>query len=214
MIVLTAGIKGGSGKSTLTTNLSVWLAGQGKDVMLLDTDSQATSTAWVRRRNENHPDEPVIHSAQALVDAVRPALALASRFEFVLVDASGRESKELELAMSAADVLLIPTRASAPDLETLVRMADLVGAARVKNPKLKVYAVVSMAPSNPFIKETGEALSFLSTFSELEVVPAVVRDRKVFRDAILAGLGVMEMSNGQAKAEIDALGTYIFREHV
>lgn len=38
MIVLFGGEKGGTGKSTLATNLAVWLARQGRDVLLVDTD--------------------------------------------------------------------------------------------------------------------------------------------------------------------------------
>ena len=41
MILLIGGEKGGTGKSTIATNLAVQLALDGKDVMLLDADPQA-----------------------------------------------------------------------------------------------------------------------------------------------------------------------------
>ena len=36
MIVLIGGEKGGTGKSTVATNLAVWLAHEGRDVLLLN----------------------------------------------------------------------------------------------------------------------------------------------------------------------------------
>lgn len=47
MIVLIGGEKGGTGKSTIATNLATIHALAGKDVLLLDTDSQASATFWV-----------------------------------------------------------------------------------------------------------------------------------------------------------------------
>jgi len=38
MIILIGGRKGGSGKSTITVNLSALLAKQGKDVIMVDAD--------------------------------------------------------------------------------------------------------------------------------------------------------------------------------
>ena len=52
MNILIASAKGGVGKSTLATNLAVYLAHEGEDVMLLDADLQATSKRWADRRNE------------------------------------------------------------------------------------------------------------------------------------------------------------------
>ena len=44
MIVLVGGVKGGSGKSTIATNLAVALSHFRHDVLLVDTDGQQTSS--------------------------------------------------------------------------------------------------------------------------------------------------------------------------
>ena len=44
MIYMIGGIKGGSGKTTVATNLTVWLSSQGRDVLLVDADDQETAT--------------------------------------------------------------------------------------------------------------------------------------------------------------------------
>jgi chromosome partitioning protein len=52
MILLVAAEKGGVGKSTIASNLAVYLAHGGVDVVLLDTDGQATAARFVERRDE------------------------------------------------------------------------------------------------------------------------------------------------------------------
>ena len=62
-----------------------------------------------------------------------------------------------------------------------------------------------MAPTNPAVHETEEARAYLSEFPEIRVLRSIIRDRKVYRDAMSEGLGVVEMDNGKARAEIQLL---------
>ena len=52
MIIIAGGIKGGSGKTTVATNLAVIRAGEGHDVLLVDADDQETATDFTNLRNE------------------------------------------------------------------------------------------------------------------------------------------------------------------
>lgn len=73
------------------------------------------------------------------------------------------------------------------------------------NPKLKAIAMLTLAPSNPVINEIQEAKEYLKDFPELGLMSTVVRDRKVYRDCMSEGRGVVEMDNSKAKAEIQCL---------
>ena len=210
MIVLIGGEKGGTGKSTVATNLAVWLAREGRDVLLLDADIQATSKRWVDRRNERDEQLPVVHCAQALGDVFKPSRDYAQRYQEVVIDAGGRDSKELRTAMVAADFLYVPIQASQPDLETMDHVNELVALARGMNPNLRAFALISRAPSNPMINEVQEAQGFLADFAELHMASTFIRDRKIYRDAMLEGRGVVEMHNSQARAEIQLLGQEIY----
>lgn len=208
-IILVGSEKGGTGKSTIATNLATWMAHEGCDVMLLDSDGQSSSKRWVDRRNESieaGAKLPIVHAAQARGDVFTIARDMGTRYQHVVIDAGGRDSKELRTAMVAADVLLMPTKASQFDLETVDHVNQLVSLARGLNPDLKAYAVVAMAPTNPSIHETTSALKFLEDFPELELAPVFIREYKAYRDAVLDGRGVVELENRQAKAEIQLLG--------
>ena len=122
MIVLIGGEKGGTGKSTIATNLAAYLAGRVADVILLDSDQQSTAARWVERRNQNHPHLPKVHCVQKTGDVFETIRDLASRYQQVLIDAGGRDSEELRTAMAAAQKLYAPLKASQPDLETSLHM--------------------------------------------------------------------------------------------
>lgn len=208
MIVLIGGEKGGTGKSTIATNLAVQLAIDGKDVMLLDADPQGTSTKWIERRNEQALT--IVHCTQRVGEIYKTAIDLGQRYDHVIIDAGGRDSRELRTAMVAADKMYVPLRASQADLETLPHVEELVSLARGMNNELQVYGLLSMAPNNPLIHEVSDAQDLLVQFVELRMSSSIIRDRKAYRDAMLAGKGVVELNNGQAKAEVQLLAQEIF----
>lgn len=211
MILLIGGEKGGSGKSTLAGNLAVALARRGVDVLLLDADPQGTASKWVARRTEaGHT--PAVHCAQKTGDVATTARELAGRYGLVIIDAGGRDSRELRSAMLAASLMLLPLQASQADLETLPRVDELIGMARAMNPALQVRAVLTRTPTNPQITEAAEARALLGEFAAIELATAAVRDRKVYRDTWLSGQGVVEADNPKAREEIEALLAEIFEE--
>jgi chromosome partitioning protein len=210
MLVLFGGEKGGTGKSTLATNMAVYLAVRGEDVILVDTDVQGSASAWAAVRAEN-PDLPPIHCMAKGGNITKSLLDLKQRYAHVIVDAGGKDSIELRSAATAADKLYVPIKASQFDLWAFERMNDLiVGQARAFNPDLDVLAVIQMAPTNPQVNEAESAKKMLMDFPELGLSQVIVRERKVYRDAVLEGRGVLEMSNNKATEEIATLGAEIF----
>lgn len=209
-IVMIGGEKGGAGKTTTATNLAAYLAGEGHDVMLLDADKQGSATKWVARRNE--AGLPVVHSMQKLGDIYKAALDLGQRYAYVIIDAGGRDSKELRTGMVAADVIYIPLRASQFDLETIPTMDELVSMARGLNPNLQARTLLCMAPTNLMNKEKEDAQEAMAQFPELPLSGCTISDRKAFRTASVEGRGVTEMPSArEAKAEIQLLAQEIFQ---
>lgn len=209
-VVLIGGEKGGTGKSTISTNLAVYLASAGRDVLILDADPQATASKWAERRIEAGPNLPKVNCAQKHGNIVNTVRDLATRYEFVIIDAGGRDSAELRSGMVVASRMYIPMRASQADLETLPTMSELITNVQALNPDLKTYAILSMAPSNPAIREVEDAQELLTAYPEIMLCDTIIRDRKVFRDAMLHGKGVVELANSLAKAEIQLLAQEVF----
>jgi chromosome partitioning protein len=209
MILLLGGEKGGTGKSTVACNLAVWLAHQGRDVVLIDTDPQRTASRVVDRRG-TLDSLPRVHCAEKLGNVYDTVRDLAGRYEEVIVDAGGRDSEELRTALVASHVLYCPLRASQPDIETSVHMNELVKLAKGMNPLLQARLLISLGPTNPAVHEATEAQQILGELPEFAMSAVIVRDRKVYRDAMLEGRGVVELSNEKASAEIEALAREIY----
>lgn len=204
MIILLGSYKGGCGKSTLATSLAALIAGNGGDVVLVDADMQATASVWASDREEL-PDLKHIPCVQKYDNIRQTLLDLDKRYQYVVVDCAGHDSKELRTGMTAAHVMVTPFRPSQPDLDTIRKLSPMIDQAREINEALRVVGVLTMCPSNPSITEISDARDYLSTAKGIEMAKACVYDRKVYRDAICAGRGATEMNNPKARDEINEL---------
>jgi len=205
MIILVGSQKGGCGKSTIATNIAAALAVQGKDVMLVDADRQGSSSNWFLDRSENEDLAPV-HSVQKLDDVRISVLDLSKRYEYVIIDAAGRDSQELRTAMIVADVFIMPVRPSQFDLDTVPKMREIYNDAKILNSKLNFFAAITMGPTNPIVNESKDAQEFFKNYPEITLLETIIRERKVYRDAISGvGKGVVELDNAKAKKEINDL---------
>jgi len=209
MILVVAAEKGGVGKSTVAINLAVYLAGEGVDVALVDTDTQRTCAAFVDRRDEAGR-APKIHCVQRTGNVANTLREMSGRHQVIIVDAGGRDSIEMRSAATVANLLLVPTGASQPDLETMPRVNAIIETAKVYNPSLSAFAVLNMASPNPRVAETKEAIDLLADFNEMQLANTVIRMRQTYKRAMAEGLGVVEMDNPQAKAEIQLLAQEFF----
>jgi chromosome partitioning protein len=204
MIILVGSQKGGCGKSTVAINISVSLAADGRDVVLVDADRQMSSSRFIEDRRAD-PKRPPVHIVQ-MRDNIRDTLLdLDKRYEFVVVDVAGHDSSELRSGMTAADLLLVPFIPSNMDLDTIKSLGKVITEARFINPDLKVAAVLAKVPTNPSIHEEREAREYLSDYPEFPVCRSVIRERKIYRDILPYGLGVVESRNSKAKAEVQLL---------
>lgn len=204
MIIMCGSQKGGCGKSTTAVNICAELADQGHDVVLVDADRQSTAANWANDRLENKALKPV-HCVQKYDNIRETLLDLDSRYDYVVVDAAGRDSRELRTGMTAAHSLIVPFRPSQPDLDTLPVMAEIIIQAKDLNPRLKVYGLLTMTPTNPIIHEEADARAYLADYPDIALLKTVIRDRKVYRDAMSEGKGVIEMDNLKAKLEMNKL---------
>lgn len=207
MILLVGGEKGGTGKTTIATNLSVKRLQERGDLLLIDTDKQGSASAWTAIRDNNDQNKRIASVQKFGNTLPREVMELSKRFEDVLIDAGGRDSIELRAAMTVADRLVIPTQASQFDVWTLGTINDLVQQAQALNPNLKAFVVVNRASTNPSVTEADETQELLEDFESLCLCETVIHDRIAYRKAAKSGLSVVELQPPDEKAtkEINAL---------
>ena len=146
MILTAGGIKGGSGKTTVATNLAVIRAAQGRDVLLVDADDQETSTDFTNLRNEMQAGGAKYTSIKLTGVAVRTEiLRLAPKYQDIIIDTGGRDTSSQRAALTVTDTLIVPFVPRSFDLWTIEKVGSLVEEMRAVNPALKAFTFLNRA---------------------------------------------------------------------
>ncbi len=212
MIILIGGEKGGTGKTTLATNLAAMRALTGRDVLLIDTDPQGSANYWAQSRDDEKVT-PRIACVQkfgkGLMAEVRD---LATRYQDIIIDAGGRDSVELRSALAVTEKVYIPIQPSQFDIWTLNQMDELVETARGFNPGLQAKVIISRSSTNPSVHESDDTGKLLADFPNLDLANASIRDRIAYRKAAKDGLAVVELKPKDTKAveEMEMLYQEVF----
>ena len=212
-MIITIGIeKGGTGKSTMATNIATFQASKNKEVVILDSDIQGTSSDWMAVREEIKENLPSIDVFIQRNDIDKLVRRLSKKYDDVIIDVGGQAGRSLGSALLCSDKIYMPVRPSQADLWTLDKMNHLIDNAKGVNPSLKAYVFINQAPTNPIVKETELAKNYISNFEHIVLSECIIRERKIFRDALLEGKSVLEYKNSKASQEMLSLCNEIFEE--
>jgi len=214
VIVVVGGIKGGSGKTTIATNMAVMRAAAGKKVLLVDADEQRSAWDWSQQRDLfARKSEVIIHNFVTVCMSGKcihyNLKKMKEDYDDIIVDTGGRDTTSQRSALCVADKLILPFKPSSIDIWTIVPIKGILD--ECVNSNLKSYAFISQADS--FGKDNQAAIEILKEFEEIETLECVVGNRKAFRNAASEGLGVCEMVSADKKArqEIEALHDVIYK---
>ena len=214
MIILIGGEKGGTGKTTIATNLAAMRSLADRDVLLIDTDPQGSANYWAQSRDEENiaPRVPCIQKfGKGLSKEVQD---LVHRYQDVIIDAGGRDSVELRSALVVTNKVYIPIQPSQFDIWTLNQMDELVEPAKVFNPYIQAKVIISRSSTNPSVHESDETRQLLDDFSSLDLADVTIRDRIAYRKAAKDGLAVSELRPKDSKAihEMENLYKEVFSD--
>ena len=201
MIIVFGGKKHGSGKTTMVTNLSVMRAEKGHNVLLIDANvPQCTATYWNRLR-DGLKIKPSIFYTQKSGRLDDEIIQLSKKFDDIIIDTGGEDTKELRSSMLVADYTYVPLQPSQFDMWTIEKMADLVKSSQELNLQLKASVILNRASTNPRVSEINEAKESLKNLNNaLNFSQAIIRDRIAFKKAAKNGMAVTEIKPADKKA--------------
>lgn len=204
MVIVICGTKGGTGKSTIATNLAAIDVGLGHDILLVDADKQGSASAWAEARAETScPMVPVVQKHGGLV-LTKELKALAQKYERVYVDSGGFDSEEMRASLLCGTLCLVPVRPASFDVWTLPRIVELIAQSQMYNPSLKVLFVANGVHPSPNVKQLDDVLALTEEVEGMEFTKSVLYSRLAFPKASGMGLAVTEMT-GKDK-DVKAVG--------
>ena len=208
MIVVLGGIKGGSGKSTIATNLTVIRSSKGKKVLLVDADEQKTASDWIDQR-----EGAGIKSNWTFIQLSGKSIysqleKLKEHYDDIIVDVGGRDTTSQRSTLTIADILIAPFRPKSADIWTLDSLKQMVNEISTVNKNLKCFAVINQADSVG--SDNREALQVISEYEDIQCIPTTIGLRKSISNAFTDGLGILELKNADKKAVQEMMALYEF----
>lgn len=210
MIIVVGGIKGGSGKTTIATNLTVIRASEAIKVLLVDADEQKSATAWSEQREAMKTPSSWAVIQLSGTSANRQLLKLKDSYDDIIVDVGGRDTTSQRSVLSVADVFLIPFKPRGYDIWTISQVSTLIMEVSAVNPRIKSIAVLSQ--TDAIGKDNATADEILREWPVFETCPFSIGNRKSFANSSTQGLGVTELKIQDQKAtqEIKNLYNYLY----
>lgn len=211
-IVAVLNMKGGTGKSTVATNLARGLqkqtAGE-KAAVILDADPQGTALRWAKAGPDpasstgEGGDMPPVRAVSLPLDEEIPAAA--EGFEFAVVDGAAKAKDRTRQSVQVADAVLIPIRPSGADLWASEWLVSVVKAHREQagTPAAAFVVCQQIVGTNL----AGEIEDVLERYG-LPVLDGRLSQRVAFAEALSLGSTVLDTKpSGKAAAEVRELTT-------
>jgi chromosome partitioning protein len=199
MIYTVGGIKGGSGKTTVATNLAVYLVQQGRDVILVDADDQESATDFTTFRNQTLNGDLGYTAVKITGRELNVNVAkLAKKYDDVVIDTGGRDTVSQRSAITVSNVYLVPFAPRSLDIWTLRKVENLISEILPFNPTLLCLTFINKADARGSYKE--EIADLLRQSELLQFLDTPIGNRVSFANAATSGLGIIEIKPTDDKA--------------
>jgi chromosome partitioning protein len=206
--ILVLNPKGGSGKSTLVTNLAACYAQRDSTPAVMDYDPQGSTTAWLERRPKDLPQIHGIVAYKKSLQATRSwQLRVPENTQELIVDSpAGITHDDLRQLTKDACSILVPVLPSAMDIHAASRcIADLLLVAKVDRNERKLAVVANRTRKNT--RSFANLMRFLDSLG-IPII-AVLRDTQNFVFSAEQGVGIHEMPPSRVKPELEQLDNIV-----
>ncbi len=188
MIISVVNQKGGTGKTTVATNIATTFATNNTDVLLIDADPQQSALDWQKDRPDNLPHVSVIGLPSSNLH--REVERLIKKYDLIIIDGGGRVTSSARAAVASADFVIIPTIASKPDsLSTQKFFKDVVEEVAAIKDNISGAILFTMLKTGTVFNISGQ-----EQIKEIgyPVFDTVLYHRITYQEAISKGMSVIE----------------------
>ena len=198
-------LKGGVGKSTFAGHMTWWLHQGGKNVALVDTDLQRSSSIWLQRANTGIP----VFAFQDAKQFIKEVALLREKFEVLVVDGPGGIEEFTLRILLMADLALVLCLPSAFDLRASDSAIQVIKQAQIVRETGKPVALFL---ANRVQARTRLSTELLTTAQQIGIpmVKTAIHMRQVYADAPGQDTTVFSMGT-RGKEAVEELN-HVFQE--
>ncbi|HSB98060.1 MAG TPA: AAA family ATPase [Spongiibacteraceae bacterium] len=195
--------KGGSGKTTLATNLASYFACRGDKTVLMDYDSQGSSTFWVGQRAAQHPPVQVISAYKQPLGVTRSwFLRVPPQTQTLVIDTpAALDFGGYQRVLQEAASIVIPVLPADIDIHAAANcIADLLTTTKISREDGRIAVIANRARKNTLVYQR------LAYFLNSLRIPflTTLRDSQNYINAAAHGLGIFDMPEPQVQDDLTA----------
>jgi chromosome partitioning protein len=200
--IVVLNVKGGSGKTTISSNLASYFATQALSPALLDMDCQGSSLYWLSKRGMEHPKIHGIAGADRNSRVTRTfALRIPSECQRLIVDTPAAvDPLKLPEITRGADAILIPVMPTDIDIHATTKcIKDLLLVAKVSRQAQSIGVIANRVKKNTIVYHS--LMRFLETLN----IPVLttIKDSQHYVRAAEHGIGIFEMRPQRVREELE-----------
>ena len=197
--ILVLNTKGGTGKTTIATNLAVYYANQGQKTALLDYDRQQSSLDWLQLR-------PADRVPIEGIDGTKSTAKVSRGTEILIIDSPAAvHGKALENLLAKAETVLVPVVPSMIDMNAAEHFLDeLLEAGRVLKNRVRVATIANrVRERSPGTDDLEQYLGGLKLPGGRRMpFAAVLRNSQNYVHAAERGLGIFEIAPSRVERDL------------
>lgn len=193
--ILVANPKGGSGKTTLATNLAGYFASRGARVLLADLDRQQSSCGWLARRPQTLPNIYGWGGGDS-----RKAVAEARPHWLVMDSPAGVHGEKLTRAIKRADLVVVPVQPSVFDMAATADFLEILRTEKAVRKEKSRVAMIGMR-----VDARTRAAADLGAFLDQAGFPVLtfLRDAQVYVQAAAEGVSLYDLPVSRVARDIE-----------
>lgn len=200
-IIAVVNLKGGCGRSTLSTNLAGELA-KTAQVLLIDADTpQSTASSWFALRSDSGRSEGLALAEATTAEELVTILESRSE-EFIIIDSPPRLAGLARAMMMMADLVLVPVATSAAEMWATGDLADLLKEASERR---EIEARLVWSRHREKTKLAREITQLASEALGIKALNSHLSLRVAYQEALGTGRTAAEVGDTNTKVEVQKL---------
>ena len=205
-IVTFANQKGGTGKTTLATNLAVLWSNSQYKVAVIDADSQKSLANWVEARKKYYGENDIgidvyPYHTHSLSEDIKK---IKKKYNFIIIDSPPSITYDTIQIVKNSDRVFVPVQPSPIDLLATIPFLNLVKQERKK-------AIVILNRVMPRARLT-DAMVMRLRYAGAKIARSRISSKVIYAETYSVGRGVVDISiTTDVSKEIINVGNEILR---